>query len=158
SVEDLFQAVVRPVTANSGAGAAMANAASFTTDQIARGSLVAVFGAQLANNTAATPSTNLPFELGGVTVTVNGVAARLIIVTPGQINLVLPQAVANGDNVDFTINNNGVLSTGKITKIVDAAPGVFTATSDGAGRTIAQCARVSPDGMSTLITLPPCSV
>jgi uncharacterized protein (TIGR03437 family) len=158
AVDDLFQAVIRPVTANSGIGAAMANAASFKTDQIARGSLVAVFGLQLANNTVVAPSTNLPFDLGGVTVTVNGVAARLILVSSGQINMVLPLAVANADNVDFTINNNGVLSTGKITKIVDAAPGVFTATSDGAGRTIAQCARVSPDGLTTLITLPPCSV
>src|SRR5262249_14586047 len=40
----------------------------------------------------------------------------------------------------------------------DAAPGVFTVTSDGLGRTIAQCARVSPDGLNTIITLPPCSV
>ena len=158
SVDDLFQAVIRPVTANSGVGAAMANAASFKTDQIARGSLVAVFGLQLANNTAVASSTNLPFDLGGVTVTVNGVAGRLILVSSGQINMVLPQAVANGDNVDFTINNNGVLSTGKITKIVDGAPGVFTATSNGLGRTIALCARVAPDGLSTLFTLPPCSV
>jgi uncharacterized protein (TIGR03437 family) len=157
-IDDLFQAIIRPVTSNSGIGAAMANAASFKTDMIARGSLVAVFGLQLANNTVVAQSTNLPFALGGVTVTVNGMDARLILVSSGQINMVLPQALANGDNVDFTINNNGVLSTGKITKIVDAAPGVFTATSDGAGRTIAQCARVAPDGLSTLITLPPCSV
>src|SRR5262245_41451103 len=158
SVEDLFQAVVRPVTGNNSVGAAMANAASFKTDQIARGSLVAVFGAQLANNTAVASSTNIPFDLGGVTVAVNGVAARLILVSPGQINLVLPQVVANGDNVDFTINNNGLLTAGKITKLVDAAPGVFTVTSDGLGRTLGQCARVSPDGLSTIITLPPCSV
>lgn len=157
-VDDLFQAVIRPVTANSNVTAAIANAASFKTDQIARGSLVAVFGLQLANNTTLAPSTNLPFELGGVTVTVNGVAARLILTTSGQINMVFPQILANGDNIDFTVNNNGVLSTGKITKIVDGAPGVFTATSDGLGRTIAQCARVAPDGLSALITLPPCSV
>ncbi|HJZ80669.1 MAG TPA: hypothetical protein VKD91_09990, partial [Pyrinomonadaceae bacterium] len=157
-VSDLFQAIVRPVTGSSGVGAAMANAASFKTDQIARGSLVAVFGLQLANGTVGAPSANLPFDLGGVTVTVNGVAARLILVTPGQINMVLPLALANGDNIDFTINNNGVLSTGKITKIVDSAPGVFTATSNGEGNTTAQCGRVSPDGLSLLITLPPCSV
>ncbi len=158
TVDDLFQAVIRPVTANSGVGAAMANAASFKTDQIGRGSLVAVFGLQLANSPTFATSLNLPFDLGGVTVTVNGVSGRLIFVSPGQINMVVPQIIANGDNIDFTINNNGVISTGKITKVVDAAPGVFTVTSTGEGATVAQCAAVAPDGLSTLITLPPCAI
>src|SRR5262249_8017889 len=158
SVDDLFQAVIRPVTGNNSAGAAMANAASFKTDQIARGSLVAVFGQQLANNTMGSPSANLPFDLGGVTVSVNGVAAQLSLVSPGQINMVVPQALANGDNIDFSVNNNGLLTAGKITKLVDASPGVFTVTSDGLGRTTAQCARVTPDGLNLIITLPPCSI
>jgi len=157
AVDDLFQAVVRPVTANSSVESKLANAASFDNVQIARGSLAAAFGAQLSNATAGAPSVNLPFDLGGVTVTVNGLAARLAFVSPGQVNLVLPLVVANGDSVDFTINNNGVLSTGKV-KIVDASPGVFTTTSDGKGATAAQCGRVSPDGKAFLVTLPPCSV
>ncbi|MGE0127340.1 MAG: hypothetical protein AB7U82_04460 [Blastocatellales bacterium] len=156
-IEDLFQAVIRPVTAKSPVEAKLANAASFDATQAARGSIVAGFGAQLANATVGAPSANLPFDLGGVTVTVNGLAARLIFVSPGQVNFVLPLAVANGDSADFTINNNGVQSAGKV-KIVDASPGVFTTTSDGKGATAAQCGRVSADGLGFLATLPPCLV
>src|SRR5262249_28251363 len=135
-----------------------ANAASLKVDKIARGSLAAIFGSQLANKVALAPSRNLPFELNGVTVTVNGVAAEIIYTQPDQINMVLPQVVANGDSVDFTINNNGLLSTGKV-KIVDAAPGVFTNTTmEGDGRTASNCARVSPSGLETVITAPPCTV
>lgn len=157
AIEDLFQAVVRPVTAKNSTEPKLTNAASFDATQVARGSIVAGFGTQLANATVNTPSANLPYDLGGVTVTVNGLAARLIVVSPGQVNFVLPQEVDNGDSADFTINNNGVQSAGKV-KIVDAAPGVFTTTSDGKGATAAQCGRVSPDGLSFLTTLPPCSV
>jgi uncharacterized protein (TIGR03437 family) len=157
-VDDLFQAVIRPVTSNTGGTAAMANAASFKGDQIARGSLVAIFGSQLANGIATAPSRNLTFELNGVTVTVNGVAAEIIYTQPDQINMVLPGIVANGDSVDFTINNNGLLSTGKV-KIVDAAPGVFTNTTmEGDGRTAANCARVSSNGLEAVLTAPPCTV
>jgi uncharacterized protein (TIGR03437 family) len=157
AIEDLFQALIRPVTANNSVESKLANAASFDSTQIARGSIVAAFGTQLANATVISPSGNLPFDLGGVTVTANGLGARLIFVSPGQINFVLPNEAGNGDSVDFTINNNGVLSAGKV-KIVDAAPGVFTTTGDGKGVAAAQCGRVSPDGLSFVTTAPPCSV
>jgi uncharacterized protein (TIGR03437 family) len=157
SIDDLFQALILPVTAKNAVEPKLANAASFDGTQVARGSIVAGFGSQLANATAIAPSANLPFEMGGVTVTVNGLAARLIFVSAGQVNFVLPIEVDNGDTVDFTVNNNGVQSAGKV-KIVDAAPGVFTATGSGTGRSAAQCGRVSPDGLSFVTSPPPCSV
>jgi uncharacterized protein (TIGR03437 family) len=156
-IDDLFQAVIVPVTGTGTIDAKLANAANYDATQAARGSLVAAFGSPLANATVSTPTASLPFDLGGVTVLVNGLAARLIFVSPGQVNFVLPQEVANGDSVDFSINNNGVRSTGKV-KIVDASPGVFTTTSDGKGKTAAQCGRVSPDGLNFLVSVPPCSV
>ncbi len=158
AINDLFQAVLRPVTGSGAADVKVANSASFDTTQVARGSLVSAFGAQLSNGSMVTPSANLPFELGGVTINVNGLAAPLIFISPGQVNFLLPSSLANADMVDFTINNNGVLSTGKITKIVDAAPGVFTNTIDGTIKSAALCGRVSPDGLNFLTSLPPCSV
>jgi uncharacterized protein (TIGR03437 family) len=157
AIDEPFQALIRPITATNSAESKLANAASFDTTQIARGSIVAAFGTQLANATASAPGANLPFELGGVTLTVNNLAARLIFVSPGQVNFVLPVEVDNGDSVDFTINNNGVRSAGKV-KIVDGAPGVFTTTGDGAGLTAAQCGRVSSDGLGFISTAPPCRV
>jgi len=157
AIDEPFQALIRPITSTNSAESKLANAASFDTTQIARGSIVAAFGTQLANATASAPGANLPFELAGVTLTVNNLAARLIFVSPGQVNFVLPVEVDNGDSVDFTINNNGVRSAGKV-KIVDGAPGVFTTTGDGAGLTAAQCGRVSPDGLSFISSAPPCRV
>lgn len=156
-VVDLFQSLVRPVTSVNSQEAKISNGASFDATQVGRGSIGALFGTQLANSTQSAPSTNLPYELNGVTVTVGGTAGRLIFVSPGQINFVLPQNIANGDTVSFTINNNGVQSAGKV-KIVDSSPGIFSVTSDGKGTAVAQCGAVSADGMSFLFTSQPCSV
>ncbi|MFN0112595.1 MAG: hypothetical protein ACKVZH_27370 [Blastocatellia bacterium] len=157
AIQDVFQAYVRPVTSVNATEAKFANAASFDNTQTARGSIVAAFGTQLANATVSAPSGNLPFQLGGVTVTVNGLAGRIIFVSPGQVNFVVPVEIAIGDTVDFTINNNGVQSAGKA-KIINAAPGVFSANGVGSGKSTAQCGRVSADGLSFLYTPPPCAV
>ena len=156
-ISDLFQAVVRPVTSVNTEVAKMANAASYDNTQIARGSLVALFGTQLARGAVNASSANLPFELGGVTVKVAGIAARLIYVSPTQINFVMPLNIAVADTVDFAVNNNGVQSAGTV-KVVDIAPGVFTATGDGKGRAAAQCGQVSSDGLTFPLTAPPCDV
>ncbi len=157
AVQDVFQAYLLPVTSKNSVEAKLSNAASFDAAQVARGSIVAAFGTQLANTTLSAPSANLPFQLGGVNITVNGLAGRLIFVSPEQVNFVVPGEIAVGDTVDFTINNNGVQSAGKA-KIVDVAPGVFSTTGDGKGKAAAQCGQVSPDGLSFLVTSPPCSV
>lgn len=151
---DLFQSRILPVTGTNAQAPALANAASFDGTQIARGSIAAAFGDSLANTAQPAPGANLPFELNGVTVNVAGVAARIYYVSAGQVNFALPQYIANGDSVAFTINNNGLLATGKV-KVVDAAPGVFMI---GPQQPAAQCGRTSPNGMGFDLTSPPCSV
>jgi uncharacterized protein (TIGR03437 family) len=157
AIVEQFQALVRTVTSTNATEVKMTNAASFDATQVARGSIVAAFGTQLANGTASTPSAALPTVLGGVSVSVDNIAAGLIFVSAGQVNFVMPNGVATGDAVTVNINNNGVLSTGKV-KIVDGAPGVFSANGTGKGVSTALCGRVSPDGLSFNQTLPPCSV
>lgn len=156
-LSDLFQAQVRPVTGANSEVPKIANAASYDSTQVARGSLAAIFGTQLSQVTATAASANLPFELNGVTVKVAGIASQLIYVSPGQINLVVPPNVAAADAVDYSINNNGIVSSGKI-KVVNIAPGVFTVTGDGKGRAAAQCGQISPDGLTFPLTAPPCDV
>jgi uncharacterized protein (TIGR03437 family) len=154
---EAFRAVIFPVTGKNSQTPALANAASFDSTQVARGSIVAVFGAQLANTTAVAQSVPLPTELGGVHVTVAGVAAEIVFVSPTQINFVLPNSINTGDKVPYSINNNGLQATGEA-KIVDVSPGVFTTTGDGKGKAVAQCGRVSDDGLTFLLTAPPCAV
>ncbi len=156
-LSDLFQAQIRPVTATNSVAAKIANAASYDATQVARGSLVALFGTQLSTVTASAATAQLPYEFNGVTVKVAGIAAQLIYVSPAQINLVLPLNLAPAESVDFSINNNGVISTGKV-KIVDVAPGVFTISGDGKGKAAAQCGKLSPDGLTFPLSAPPCDV
>ena len=157
AISDLFQALVRPTFSKNAVEPKVANAASYDATQVARGSIATIFGTQLANDTASATSADLPFQLNGVSVKVAGIVARLIYISPTQINLVLPLNIANGDAVDFSINNNGVLSTGKV-KIAELAPGVFTTSGDGKGRAVAQCGKISADGLTFPLTPPPCDV
>lgn len=140
-VPEIFEQLVLPITMTNEQEASLANAASFETAQIARGSIASIFGTELANTTLSTPSANLPRELGGVRVTVKGLSAQLIFVSPGQINFIVPQGVGDGEEVPFSINNNGLRSTGKA-RIASIGPGIFTLTSDGQGSAAAQCGRI----------------
>lgn len=159
---EVFQARLRPALREASQAATLANAASFETEVIARGSLVAAFGGELANAQASSHDVdNYPFELAGVSVTVgdslSGIAARLIAVAPGQINFVMPTGLAADDDVAFIINNNGVLSRGTI-NVRDAAPGLYAVRSAGKGEAEARCRRLSDDGQEMVDTPLPCAL
>jgi uncharacterized protein (TIGR03437 family) len=163
---EVFQTIVRPVTTVNSQAATAVNAASYETPSdtttlpiVARGSTVAIFGTQLANALVSATSADLPLELGGVNVTVAGIPARLIFVSPSQINFQMPQGVTIGTSVNFTVYNNGVLSLGKA-RIEDIAPGIFTASVTGTGPAAALCLDVTGTGDMAVATysVPPCAV
>jgi uncharacterized protein (TIGR03437 family) len=162
STAEVFQARLRPVLREASQSAQLANAASFETEVIARGSLVAAFGSELASTQAASNEVdNYPFELAGVSVTVgdslSGIAGRLIAVAPGQINFVMPTGLAADDEVAFIINNNGVLSRGTV-NIRDSAPGLYSLAGTGKGMAQARCRQLSEDGQETINTPLPCAL
>lgn len=74
---------------------AIANAGSYSPS-FASGTLISIFGANLAGAEATPGNTPLPTSLGGVTVTINGVPAPLLYVGPSQINAQIPFEVAVG--------------------------------------------------------------
>jgi uncharacterized protein (TIGR03437 family) len=57
---------------------------------------------------------------------VNGVAAPLFYVGPGQINAQMPLAVPTGTPVSVIVKNAGQISNTATVSLVSAAPGVFT--------------------------------
>jgi uncharacterized protein (TIGR03437 family) len=75
---------------------AVVNAASFQPGPVAPGSLISIFGLNLAQTTASSLSAQLSSTLGGVTLFVNGVPAPLQFVSPGQINAQVPFEVTGG--------------------------------------------------------------
>ena len=67
------------------------NAASFAPGQpLAAGSLVAIFGVQLAPGLAQADTVPLSTSLSNVSVSFNGIAAPLDFVSAGQINAQIP--------------------------------------------------------------------
>jgi uncharacterized protein (TIGR03437 family) len=78
---------------------------------IAPGSWISIYGTNLASGIAVWNG-DFPTSLGGVSVTVNGKAAYLLYVSPGQINLQAPDDTASGSvNVVVTNENGSITST-----------------------------------------------
>jgi len=98
------------------------NAGSFTP-QVSAGALASIFGSNFtASNANATLP--LPLKLGGVSVTVNGRAAPMLFVNPGQVNFQVPWETPIGP-VQVLVNN-GVNSNAVTVSVLTAAPGLFT--------------------------------
>jgi uncharacterized protein (TIGR03437 family) len=109
---------------SSPARAAAANAASGDTAALAPGSLFSIYGTGLAPAPEAAGAFPLPFQLGGLTVTVNGAAAPLLYVSPGQVNAQVPYDTAPGPVTIAVMRAGQVIATANVT-IQAAAPGLF---------------------------------
>jgi uncharacterized protein (TIGR03437 family) len=104
--------------------AGLANGASFT-QAYAPGMALSVFGSQLAPSMAVAGSVPLPVSMAGVAAAVNGVAAPLYYVSPGQLNIQIPYETAMNGTATLEINNNGQ-ATSQTFPVATAAPGIFT--------------------------------
>jgi uncharacterized protein (TIGR03437 family) len=88
--------------------------------------IMSVFGSNLATGTQAASSLPLPATLQGASATVNGIAAPLYFVSPGQINLQIPYQTTIGP-ATVVVTYNGGAATFPI--MVQAnAPGIFAAS------------------------------
>jgi len=78
---------------------------------LAPGGVATLYGANLADGTPTIASTNgYPSSAGGVTVSVNGVNAPLVYVSPAQINFQIPWETAPGIYVPITVTRDGTVS------------------------------------------------
>ena len=111
------------------------NGASFDSSQpMAPGSFGTVFGQNLCSQTTAgdwiAPG-QLPTSLGSCSVAVNGMAAMLQFVSPGQINFVVPQNL--GPGMSTVIVNNGSQTLSGTMMAGQAGPGTFATNGMGMG-------------------------
>jgi len=125
------------------------NAASYAVSNgagaaVAPGSLVAIFTSQLATQAANFIGSSLPPTLSGVSVTLNGIAAPMVAISPSGANPyvsvqvpfeVLPAGQTSG-SVPLAITVNGETSTAIQAAIVPGAPGIFTIPPTGQGNAI----------------------
>src|SRR5439155_925946 len=98
---------------------------------VAPGSLVSVFGNFTASQTAAAGAYPLPRKLGETEVLIDGKAAPLFYVSPGQINLQLSAGQAPGQVLADMRVGGRTVGRAPVT-VVPNAPGIFVvANQDG---------------------------
>jgi uncharacterized protein (TIGR03437 family) len=103
---------------------------------IAPESIATIFGANLSFVTATAvlnDDRQLPTVLGQTRVEINGVAAALYFVSPGQINLLVPAGLTAGTaTVVVRSTATGATQNGTA-QIQPAAPGIFASDGSGGG-------------------------
>jgi uncharacterized protein (TIGR03437 family) len=132
------------------------NAASYL-GSMSPGSLAAVFGSNLADAvhqiSAPAAGQSFPTNLNGVTVSVNGVLAPLIYVSPTQINFQIPWETQTGlavpikvtwNTVDSNIEPVTISSTASpsffLSEFVNGVAWVTGASADGCASPVSECA------------------
>ena len=118
-----------PAIASNGVG----NAASYTP-RISPGALASIFGTGFGTSTfVADDGRPWPTSTTGlVSVQVNGVAAPLYYVSPGQINFQVPWATPTTGTVNVAVVVNGGTSNIGAVPVATAAPGLFVLPSGAA--------------------------
>jgi uncharacterized protein (TIGR03437 family) len=113
---------------------AVENAASYAKGTITPGSYAVIFGTSLALETAQDPSAS-QVSLGGVSVSIKDqtgvtIYPKLSYVSPGQVDLIVPQGFASGP---ATLTMEGQTPVSAQITIAAVEPGLFTANSSGSG-------------------------
>lgn len=102
------------------------NAAGPTPDgSVAPGSIISIYGQNLAGTLINGPTDPLSQTLGNVTVTVNNMLMPLLFVSPGQINAQVPAELTDG-TYTLTVNWQGQPPVSGTFTVKQNAPGVFT--------------------------------
>jgi uncharacterized protein (TIGR03437 family) len=123
--------------------AGVVNAASYAGSAVSPGSLVSIFGSQLSFLTGATGGLPLPIAFADVVVTVNGLPAPLLYVSPSQINAQIPSGAGTG-TAQMIITVAGAASAAFPFNVHPSAPGVFEVSS---GQSTTGAAALNQDGM-----------
>ena len=131
-------AYAQPPAVNAGG---IVNCGSYATGGVAAGSIVCIFGTNLASQTASAGSIPLPPALGNVrSVTFNGVDAPLYFVSSNQINAQVPWNVLPAGGTSGTasvvVTTDAGASAPQSVQIVPALPGIFTMNQNGLGQAI----------------------
>jgi uncharacterized protein (TIGR03437 family) len=117
------------------------NSGSYTPQGVAPGSIVSIFGTNLAASTATASANPLPTALSDVTsVTINSIPAGLFFVSQNQINVQIPFDVLPSDQagtVNVVVSRSSGESALQNVTVTPASPGIFTTTANGLGQAFA---------------------
>lgn len=94
-----------------------------------------------------------PYELSGVSVTIDGKAAQVTAVSPSQVNFYIPPDVSTGSVDILVTSEDGRVSQGS-TSMSPVAPALFTKGGAGSGAAVAINAVTSAQGSFDVVTQP----
>ncbi len=117
---------------------------------LGNGSLVTIYGTNLAVDTTQATSLPMPAKLGETEVVIEGRTVPLGLASPNQVNGMLPFGLRDNLLHYMVLRRGSMLSVPEAIAIVDANPGVFTLDGSGTGAAVVIAAR--PDGSQFLVT------
>ncbi|HEX3877652.1 MAG TPA: IPT/TIG domain-containing protein [Bryobacteraceae bacterium] len=124
-----------PVVSNGG----ISNAANgFST--VSPGSLVSIYGSNLASSLAQADTIPLSTTLNNVSVSINGVAAPLLFVSSGQINAQVPWEVLSSGTTgtaNVVVTRSGQASASQSVQVGPFSPGIFAVSNSSGNFAIA---------------------
>jgi len=123
----------------------LTNAANYSTRPLTAGTVAALFPTvaadPIAQGTAPAPANQfpLPTTLADTQITVNGTPIPLLYVSPGQDNVILPQAlpISGTANLEAIRPSTGQILAGAEVELASASPGLFTQGALGSGPVLA---------------------
>jgi uncharacterized protein (TIGR03437 family) len=95
----------------------------------APGSLISIYGANLSADSGAASSVPLPDSLKGTSVTIAGIRAPLLFVSPGQINAQVPFEAPVG-TASLLVQAGSIQSAPVKLEITASSPGILTTPGD----------------------------
>ncbi|MGD1070506.1 MAG: putative Ig domain-containing protein, partial [Bryobacteraceae bacterium] len=124
---------------------------------VAPGTIVQIYGSNLAAQVTTNSTVPLPTSLGQTSVYIGGMLAPLYYVSPGQINAQVPFELPAGQTYQVIVSANGALSTPNPIQLTNDAPGiaqfpagqVIATHSDG----VSLIQETSPAGPDEIIVL-----
>jgi uncharacterized protein (TIGR03437 family) len=129
---------------------AVMNTASYDPNAIAPGEIVTLFGTDIGPTTpvsmtsaagsftigqVTTPANFVTTTNGGVTVTIDSVAAPVLYADQNQVTVQVPYTVNLGASKAVSVANGTTTATGTVV-IASAAPGLFTLDQSGKGQAV----------------------
>lgn len=114
-------AAATPVVERSG----IVRAAGYGGGTAAAGSLLSIFGSNLADVSESATSVPLPIQISQTRVYINLRPAPLFFTSSGQINAQIPWEFANDTSVQLVVVRNGAASLPAPVDLAAASPGIF---------------------------------
>src|SRR5262249_11806905 len=105
---------------------AVLNAASFVEQApVAPGSLITIFGSNLADSTVNNSSLPLQTELAGTQLVLGGRALPLLYASDGQVNAQVPYDLVVNTNHQLLVRRGTALSVPEVITVAAAEPAIF---------------------------------